>query len=42
MRLIRDESKPFSVWLIVVQGRRMRTYGGLLKDNSRSLCCAVL
>ena len=42
MRLIRDESESSSVWLIVVQGRRMRTYGGLVKDNSRSLCCALL
>ena len=36
MRLIRDDSRPFSVWVIVVQGRRMRTYCGLLKDNSHS------
>ena len=43
MHFIRDESELFSVWVIVVQGRRMRAYCGLLKDNSRSsLLCSAL
>ena len=40
MRLIRDKSAPFSVWVNEVQGRRTRRYCSLLRDNSRPLLSA--